>query len=526
MIATTLIESGRSVELELVVYPPAGSGPFPTVMFNHGSTGSGTDPTLFTQTWSSPAVASYFNQRGWQVVFPQRRGRGRSGGLYDEGFALNRSAGYTCDPARSLAGLERALTDLDEVVRHLRTRPDVDASRLLIGGQSRGGILSIVYSGTRPATFLGAVNFVGGWMSDTCPNPAAINTVAFARGAAFAGPTVWLYGENDPFYSLTHRRANPAAFAGAGGRGTFSVFNLGAGQSGHNVFLFPDQWGPAVDALLRSLPAPVAAAPAAHALANLSIRARLGAGPLIVGFVIGGDTPRPLLMRGIGPTLRAFGLDGVAERPALALFDGTGQSLATIGAWAGEPILANAFAANGAFPLDPASADAATLVDLPPGAYTLHLSDPGPGVRLLLGEIFAVAPSGRASGLANLSARVALGEGEATAIAGFVVGGTAPARLLIRVAGPSLASFGVADTVRDPRLTVFDSSGRIVATNGDWTDPAAAEAASQAGAFTFPAGSLDAAALLLLAPGAYTVHATAPTTGTGLIEIYSLPDPP
>lgn len=524
LVPTALVENGQPVELELVFHQPPGAGPFPTLIFNHGSTGSGADPAEFVKTWHSQTIGSFFNVRGWQVVFPQRRGRGRSGGLYDEGFTPNRS-GYTCEPARALAGLERALEDLDEVVRHLRTRPSVDPRRLLAGGQSRGGILAIVHAGTRPGTFLGALNFVGGWMSDSCPNPTAINTVAFARGGAFPGPTAWLYGEHDPFYSLAHSRANHAAFTAAGGRGAFHAYNLGAGQNGHNVFLFPDRWGAVVDELLRTLPVPDAIAPPAHALANLSLRAALGGPPLIVGFVIGGETPRRMVLRGLGPALRSFGLTNVAEQPALTLFDHDSRALATIGAWNGRPDLAAAFAAAGAFPLAPGSADAAGIADLPAGAYTLHLADARATDQLILGEIFAVATNG----LANLSARVALGAGAATPIAGFVVGGDAPVRLLVRVAGPALAAFGVSNAATDPQLAVYDATGRVVAANDNWsaTPAGAAEvtaAAAQTGAFAFVTGSRDAATVLRLDPGAYGVHA--PGAGVGLIELYSLPGAP
>ena len=60
----------------------------------------------------------FFNKRGWIVAFPQRRGRGKSGGLYDEGFTPDRSE-YSCDPEFSLPGLERALTDMDAAADYL-----------------------------------------------------------------------------------------------------------------------------------------------------------------------------------------------------------------------------------------------------------------------------------------------------------------------------------------------------------------------------------------------------------------------
>ncbi len=96
---TTLQEGGKPIRLEVVIKKPPGGGPFPLLVFNHGSTGRGTDPNLFTATYESPEIADFFVEKGWMVAFPQRRGRGKSGGLYDEGFAPNRAQGYSCDPA-------------------------------------------------------------------------------------------------------------------------------------------------------------------------------------------------------------------------------------------------------------------------------------------------------------------------------------------------------------------------------------------------------------------------------------------
>lgn len=100
-IDTFLIEDGKPVRLELLIAKPQGAGPFPTVVFNHGSTGRGNNAELFRQSWSSPTVTTYFVDRGWMVIFPQRRGRGASDGRYDEGFETDRSR-YSCQP-RSVA---------------------------------------------------------------------------------------------------------------------------------------------------------------------------------------------------------------------------------------------------------------------------------------------------------------------------------------------------------------------------------------------------------------------------------------
>lgn len=207
---------------------------------------------LFTSTWTSPALARFFNERGWMVAFPQRRGRGKSGGLYDEGFAPDRS-GYSCEPKLSLPGLERALTDIDVAAAYLAGRPDVDGKQMLLGGQSRGGIAAIAYAGIHPDRFTGVINFVGGWVGDPCWYADVINGESFRRGATYPRPTLWLYGENDPFYRVSHSRKNFEAFKAAGGTGTFHVFEMDAGQSGHGLLSNPARWNETVQSYLETV---------------------------------------------------------------------------------------------------------------------------------------------------------------------------------------------------------------------------------------------------------------------------------
>jgi len=250
-VPTPFVEGSAPVTLEMVIYRPEGAGPFPTVVFNHGSTGIGNNPALFKDTWAPERLARWFTQRGWLVAFPQRRGRGQSDGLYDEGFTPKREH-YSCDPVLSLAGFDHALADLDAAVAWLQKNPDVDTKRMEIAGYSGGGILAIAYAGTRPGVFQGVINFVGGWMSDQCPDNTAdaINPVSFRRGAAFPRPTLWLYGEKDSFYAVAHSRKNFEAFTTAGGKGTFETFALEPGVNGHMLIAQQGLWGPAVEAYL------------------------------------------------------------------------------------------------------------------------------------------------------------------------------------------------------------------------------------------------------------------------------------
>jgi dienelactone hydrolase len=241
-----LLEDGEPVSLEVVLFKPEAQGRFPTVVFNHGSTGNGSDPSLFGLTFTSKAVARHFVERGWMVAFPQRRGRGRSDGLYDEGFRPDRG-GYSCAQDVALAGAERALDDLDAVTDWLRGRADVDTTRMLVAGTSRGGILSIAHAARRPDVFRGAVNFVGGWLGEGCGDYRSVNRMLFEAGAAFAGATLWLYGLNDSFYGLEHSRSNFAAFTARGGIGEFHEFRRAPGLNGHFLVNDPALWAFTMD---------------------------------------------------------------------------------------------------------------------------------------------------------------------------------------------------------------------------------------------------------------------------------------
>ncbi len=222
--------------LEIIVAKPQHPGPYPTIIFNHGSTGQGRNKALYSRTWCPAVLGRYFVERGWMIFFPQRRGRGKSGGSYGEGLASDGS-GYSCDVEIALAGFERAVEDLDAVVRHLSERSDVDQSRLAIGGASRGGILSIAYAGMRPTTFRGAINFNGGWLGRTCASYEIVNPRIFERGAPAGISTLWLHGSSDQYYRISHCRGNFEKFLAAGGQGKFI-----AAAAGHGLLFKPALW--------------------------------------------------------------------------------------------------------------------------------------------------------------------------------------------------------------------------------------------------------------------------------------------
>ncbi|NND59242.1 MAG: prolyl oligopeptidase family serine peptidase [Gammaproteobacteria bacterium] len=246
---TPFVDNGDPVTLEVVLFKPLNGSRFPLLVVNHGSTGFGNDPALFDDTYTNKSITRFFVERGWMVAFPQRRGRGQSDGLYDEGFLPDRSA-YTCETAVTLAGAARALDDIDAATDWLLLREDVDTTRVLLSGTSRGGILTIAALARRPEVFVGGINFVGGWLGEGCSTATEVNQTLLVDGAAFGGTSLWLYGNDDSFYSIQHSQDNFNAFTGAGGMGQFVVFTRAPGLNGHFIINDSDLWGATVSAYL------------------------------------------------------------------------------------------------------------------------------------------------------------------------------------------------------------------------------------------------------------------------------------
>lgn len=252
-------------------------------------------------------------------------------------------------------------------------------------------------------------------------------------------------------------------------------------------------------------------------------------GALIVGFVAEGAEDAQVLMRGVGPTLKEFGVSGFLSDPRIDLISGANECLASNETWgeAGDQIPETSERV-GAFPLREGSLDAAMCYRITPGVYTAQVKGLG-GDGIGLGEVYAVDEQGESCRLKNLSTRCVVGTNDRVLIAGFVLTGEVPQCILIRGVGPGLKTFGIKDPLKDPVLRVTkNKSKEWVATNDDWgrqgeLDRLISETRS-AGAFPLERGSRDAAILTWLEPGAYTatLSDSGDTTGVALVEVYQV----
>jgi hypothetical protein len=255
----------------------------------------------------------------------------------------------------------------------------------------------------------------------------------------------------------------------------------------------------------------------ASRISNVSVRTTLAANQLlIVGLTMTGGS-KPVVIRAVGPGLAPFGVAGTMPDPRLALFRDTTQLEANDN-WGGTSPLTTAFASVGAFGLPPASLDAALLSPVD-GGRTAQVSGPTGGNVIV--EAYD-AGTGLSPRLTNISARNRAGTGGDILIAGFTIDGTSPKTVLIRAVGPTLGVFGVPGVLADPKLEVFAGQARV--TENDTWSPSLASTFSAVGAFLLTPGSKDAALVLSLAPGGYTVQVSGADGGTGeaLVEIYEV----
>ena len=262
----------------------------------------------------------------------------------------------------------------------------------------------------------------------------------------------------------------------------------------------------------------------AASLANISTRAFVGTGDnvLIAGFIVNGTQDKPLLIRGLGPSLGLppFNLPGVLQDPVLELHDSTGAAINSNDNW--KDSQEAEIEATGLAPSN--DVESAIMASLAPGAYTVILRGVDATVGNGLVEFYDLDTS-LDSRLPNISTRGTVQTGDDVMIGGFIVGGEEDGVVLVRAIGPSLVPYGVAGALADPALELHDSSGDLIASNDDWRQSQEAEIAATGIA---PTNDKESAILATLAPGNYTaiVRGADDTTGIALIEAYQLPPDP
>ena len=239
---------------------------------------------------------------------------------------------------------------------------------------------------------------------------------------------------------------------------------------------------------------------------------------LIGGLIINGDSPKQVLVRGIGPSLTAFGVSGALADPTLELV-GSAGSLASNDNW--RDTQEQEITATGLQPTN--NLESAILSTLDPGSYTVILrgADSTTGTGLV--EVYDLDPPTADTALANISTRGLVQTGDDVMIAGFIIsGGGSNAQLLLRGIGPSLTDFGVTNALADPVLELHNSDGDLISSNDSWKSNQQDDIEATG---LPPTKDAEAAILATLPAGAYTAIEKGKDggTGIGLVEVYYIP---
>ena len=142
---------------------------------------------------------------------------------------------------------------------------------------------------------------------------------------------------------------------------------------------------------------------------------------------------------------------------------------------------------------------------------------------------YQLSSTTRPATLGNISTRLPVGTDDRVIIAGFIVQGSAPKKVLLRVAGPSLTQFGISGALANPQLELHDTNNTI-GINDNWqttqiggviTSDQVAEIQNSGLA---PRDTLESAIIATLAPGSYTaiVQGVSGGTGVSVVEVYDL----
>jgi hypothetical protein len=264
-------------------------------------------------------------------------------------------------------------------------------------------------------------------------------------------------------------------------------------------------------------------------LLNIATRVRVQSGDkvLIGGFIIAGNDPKKVIVRGIGPSLS--GVPGVLADPTLELHQGD-TTLAVNDDWKTKPDGSSQQAEIEATNIAPTNdAESAIVMTLNPGSYTASLSGKNGGAGIGVVEVYDLDQAAN-SRLANISTRGFVDMDDNAMIAGLIAGGGqngAGAQVLIRALGPSLSGSGIQGPLQDPTLELHDANGTTIATNDNWKvndqTQQSQEDLIQSSALA-PSNDLESAILATLSPGPKTaiVRGKNNSTGVGLVEVYNL----
>jgi hypothetical protein len=243
---------------------------------------------------------------------------------------------------------------------------------------------------------------------------------------------------------------------------------------------------------------------------------------MIGGFIVTGNVPKKVVIRGLGPSLAGFGITDFLADPTLELRSSTGTLSQQNDNW--KDTQRAEIEATGLQPSD--DRESALVATLLPGNYTALLTGKGGTTGVGTVEVYDANIAGD-SELANLSTRGFVQTGNDVMIAGFTLGnGSIPTDVAVRGIGPSLSNVGLNNVLADPTLELRNSNGTLLASNDDWQSDLVSAAKLTAHGLAL-SNSKESGIYTTMPPGQFTAILAGKDggIGIGLIEVYRVKSP-
>lgn len=253
----TLEMGGQSIEVLAHIYKPPGPGPFPLVIHSHGRAVKAADRAALEYP-VAVGHGNYWLRKGVAVVAPVRPGYGETGGpdVEDSG------ARWSGDQCRGRPQFTRIALTARRTVQATHQwalrQPWVRKDRILLQGQSVGGLTAVAAAALNLPGVVAAVNFAGGTGGNPVVSPGEscqpdLLTETWRQfGQQTRVPSLWLYAENDQYWGPTMPREWHAAYRTGGSDSTLVMTRPLEGRDGHQLLLHGGRlWSVPLDAFIQ-----------------------------------------------------------------------------------------------------------------------------------------------------------------------------------------------------------------------------------------------------------------------------------
>lgn len=199
----------QGLELAGELFKPKGEGPFPAILYNHGSA-----PGMLNSQ-ASANIGPLFAAKGWVFFMPYRRGQGlsaKAGAYIGDEIARARARGGRQEATETLVRLMETdhLQDQLAALRWLRSQKFIQENRVAVAGNSFGGVQTVL--GASRALYCAAVDAAGG--AESWNDAPELQTLMKAAVRTSRAPILFFQAEND--YNVAPSETLFAAMKAAG----------------------------------------------------------------------------------------------------------------------------------------------------------------------------------------------------------------------------------------------------------------------------------------------------------------------